>query len=94
MRSKADEHIRNCKRNAGHTTVEAARDDYIRQVRDEMAAKNEEARKSQALCPNYIDHIVCEMGVTQLVNGETPSEDPYEQVIDEDRLLKKLELME
>lgn len=93
MRSKSDEHIRNCKRHRGYTTIEAARDDYIRQVRDDTAAKNKQACKAQALCPYYMDHIICEMGLVQLVNGLPPSEDPYEQVIDEEKLLKKLGLI-
>jgi hypothetical protein len=92
VRSKSDEHIRNCQRNFGHETVEAARDDYISQVREDTAIQNETAGKAEALCPHYTDYIVCEMGVSQLVNESEVSESPYEQVIDEERLLKALGL--
>ncbi|KAJ4264381.1 hypothetical protein NW762_005579 [Fusarium torreyae] len=93
VRTKADAHIRNCKRRCNHETIEKAREDFINQVRQDTIAKNEEAGKARELCPEYTDYIVSEMGIAQLVKGQAPSGDPYEQVIDEESLLRKLRLL-
>ncbi|KAF9771736.1 hypothetical protein IL306_010613 [Fusarium sp. DS 682] len=93
VRTKADEHIRNCKRRNSYETVEEARNDFINQVRRDTEAKNAEAGKVRQLAPAYKDYIVSEMGVMQLVCGRKQSSDPAEHVIDEQALLEKLELM-
>ncbi|KAF4450809.1 hypothetical protein F53441_6141 [Fusarium austroafricanum] len=93
VRTKADDHVRNCKRRCVYSTVEEARNDFIGQVRRDTEAKNAEAGGVRELSPAYTDYIVCEMGITQLVCGREPSSDPTEQVIDEEALLRRLHLI-
>lgn len=92
VRSKADEHIRNCRRNNKHPTVESARNDYINQVRVETAGRNAEMNRIKELRLDFKDYIISEMGLSQLVNGAPPSRDPCEHVIDEAELLQRLGL--
>ncbi|KAK4233319.1 interferon-inducible GTPase-domain-containing protein [Achaetomium macrosporum] len=92
VRTKADVHIRNCKRNRNHPTVEAAREDYVCQVRRDTEATNARSREVMTMHVEVDDFIVCEQGVTQIVNGAPPSDDPFEQVIDEARLIERLGL--
>ncbi|KAL7755639.1 hypothetical protein ACKLNR_014166 [Fusarium oxysporum f. sp. zingiberi] len=93
VRTKADEHIRNCKRRCDYSTVEEARHDFVGQVRRDTEAKNAEAGEIRELSPAYTDYIVSEMGITQLVCGREQSRDPAEHVIDEDALLRRLNLI-
>ncbi|KAK5995272.1 Interferon-inducible GTPase 1-like protein [Cladobotryum mycophilum] len=91
-RTKADQHIRNCKRHSRHPTLEAARADYIEQVRRDTAAKNASIDVEE-FRPDYTDHIILEMGITQLITGSPPSSWTCEQVIDERALLQELGLL-
>lgn len=93
VRTKADEHIRNCKRRCDYSTVDEARHDFVGQVRRDTEAKNAEAGEIRELSPAYTDYIVSEMGITQLVCGREQSRDPAEHVIDEDALLRRLNLI-
>ncbi|KAG5752182.1 hypothetical protein H9Q70_005157 [Fusarium xylarioides] len=93
VRTKADEHIRNCKRRCDYSTVEEARHDFVGQVRRDTEAKNSEAGEIRELSPAYTDYIVSEMGITQVVCGMEQSRDPAEHVIDEDALLRRLNLI-
>ncbi|KAF7557899.1 hypothetical protein G7Z17_g218 [Cylindrodendrum hubeiense] len=92
VRTKADDHIRNCKRRNNHATVEEARADFIQQVRQDTEAKNASMSDVHTLCPDYTDYIISEMGLAQLINNTGKSKDPYEQVIDEPELLRRLGL--
>ncbi len=92
VRTKADQHVRNCRRRKKYATVEEARADYICQVREDTRISNSEAAVVRDLSPEYTDYIVCEMGINQLVRSLPPSEDECEQVINERRFLEKLGL--
>lgn len=92
VRTKADMHIGNCKRNKRHATVEAAREDYLGQVRKDTEAVRARTSKAKTLQVDFADFVVSEMSVRRLVAGDAPSEDPLEQVIDEERFLCQLGL--
>ncbi|KAK4071292.1 hypothetical protein Purlil1_13480 [Purpureocillium lilacinum] len=85
-----DGHIRNCRRRRNHASVEAAKKDFIEQVRQDTKAQNALASSSEILRPDFTDHIISEMGVWQLSTGCVPSQDEYEQVIDEQQLFQEL----
>ncbi|KAL8394176.1 hypothetical protein RB595_002240 [Gaeumannomyces hyphopodioides] len=88
-RSKADLHIRNCKRTKGHATVRAAREDYLAQVRRDADATNSQAEEVGVRELKFRDHVVSEMGVRQVVMGEAP-ESEFDEVIEEAELLGHL----
>lgn len=88
-RSKADLHIRNCKRNKGYATVREAREDYLRQVQEDADATNRQAEHVEVLGLDVWDHVISEMGIRQVVLGEEP-EDEFERVIHERKLLGEL----
>lgn len=64
MRSKADQHIRNINRRT-RLPIAAAREDYMRQVQEDMAHFNaiDEARAPGELRVEIVDHVVNEMAV-------------------------------
>ncbi|KAH7139826.1 hypothetical protein B0J13DRAFT_609028 [Dactylonectria estremocensis] len=75
VRTKADDHVRNCKRRNIHATVEDARADFIHQVRQDTEVKNASMSSVDALRPDYTDYIISEMGLVQFINGTGMSED-------------------
>lgn len=91
-RTKADVHIRNCKRNKCHDSVENAREDYLRQVRDDTKNVTAMTNETEKLRLEFTDFVISEMGVLQIVNGDRPSNDPHEHVIDEERFVRQLGL--
>lgn len=95
LRSKADEHIRNRARRMLDPDPNKARQDYISDVRRDTDTSNarNETGSLEELTLSVTDYIVSEMGVLQLVTNSQPSAEPYEQVIDEALLLKKLGLL-
>jgi len=90
-RSKADAHIRSCKRNKGYATVLEAREDYLRQVQKDADAANRQAEQEhvEILVLNVRDHVISEFGIRQVVLGEAP-ESEFENIIDEVELLGEL----
>ncbi len=91
-RTKADQHIRNCKRNKRHTSVSDAREDFLRQVWEDTNQVTAKTSEMGTLHIKFTDFVISEMGVLQMVNGEPTSEDPYEGIIDEERFLRQLGL--
>ncbi|KAI1803142.1 interferon-inducible GTPase-domain-containing protein [Daldinia bambusicola] len=93
VRSKADFQIWNCKRRKGIPLAEA-RQCYIDAVQADMAAYDDAQGENMVpeLKLSVKDYIVSEVGVLQLVTGSEPSDDPFEQLIDEAAFLEKLGL--
>lgn len=92
VRTKADIHIQNCHRRQKHTSVDAARKNYIRQVREETRKKTTQTQEVKALRLDFIDYIISEMGILQLVKKTGPPSEEYEHIVDEEELFRKLKL--
>ncbi|KAI8962042.1 interferon-inducible GTPase-domain-containing protein [Daldinia sp. FL1419] len=93
VRSKADLHIWNYKRRRGMRPTEA-RQCYIDAVRADMDMYNERSKNSaEEFKISVKDYLVSDVGILQLVTGCEPSDDPAEQVIDEEVFLKELGLV-
>lgn len=93
MRTKADKHIQNCKRRCDYSTVDEARHNFISQVQRDTEAKNAEASEIRKLSLAYTDYIISKMGITQLVYSRQQSYNPTEHIINEDALLRRLNLI-
>ncbi|KAI1472083.1 uncharacterized protein F4812DRAFT_204460 [Daldinia caldariorum] len=92
VRSQADFQMWSCKRRKGIPLAEA-RQCYIDAVRADMATYDAlDAKMVPDLKLSVKDYIVSEAGVLQLVTGSKPSDDPFEQLIDEAAFLEKLGL--
>lgn len=94
VRSKSDIHCRNRARRLRETPAEAITG-YKNDVAVDTAKTNQQLQESKTvdeLRPFVTDYAVSEMGIYQLITKESPSHDPFEQVMDDALLLHRLGL--